>query len=74
MSSMDCDMEWLNLVIRGKIGWRKCPSCDADGIGLQSYNDEGDPCKADDPEARRETCTDCDGLAFIELPEMDTNK
>lgn len=65
MPSMLVDIRWLNHLIRGKIDVRKCPSCDKDGVEIQSYNDHGKPCSDDDPTAMRETCEDCKGLAYI---------
>lgn len=61
--------EYLNQVIRGIIKFRKCPNCDVDGIELQHYSGAtGEACKSDDPEAYRDFCQDCEGLAFIEIP------
>lgn len=65
---MDQETYYLNQVIRGKIQFRKCLNCDADGIELQSYDDSGNPCAGDHPDARRERCEDCRGLGFIQLP------
>jgi hypothetical protein len=59
---------YLNKVIRGKIQFRKCPNCDADGRELQSYDENGDPCSSENPTAERFWCEDCDGLGFIEIP------
>lgn len=61
---------YLNRVIRGKIQFRKCPSCDIDGIELQRYNSEtGEPCDPEDPDRMEpEPCRDCDGIGFIEIP------
>lgn len=64
------DTNWLNAVIRGKIEWRKCPTCDIDGVELQPYNEYGKPCTDADPTALRDICCDCEGLAFIEVPRI----
>ena len=61
--------EWLNYVIRGKVEWRKCPNCDADAIEFQSYDENGEPCENDAPTAFRESCDDCEGVGFIEIPK-----
>ena len=50
--SADC----LREVIQGKIEFRKCPNCDKEGIELQAYNDNDEPCNPDDKDAIRQTC------------------
>ena len=67
---MTQETEYLNLVIRGKIQFRKCPNCDVEGRELQCYDCYGEPCSHDDPNVNdfNEFCEDCDGLAFIEIP------
>lgn len=66
--SMQFEIDWVRDVISGKINFRKCPLCDKDGIEIQAYDDNGNPCASDHPEARHETCESCQGLAFIEIP------
>jgi hypothetical protein len=61
------DNEYLNQVIRGIIEFRKCPCCDNDGIELQAYDGNGDPCTAQTEGAWRDVCHDCEGLAFIQI-------
>lgn len=68
MSYEYVETKWLSQVIVGKITFRKCPNCDLQGIELQSYDDEGNPCQSDHEWAMRDTCENCRGLAFIENP------
>ena len=64
---MDQETNYLNQVIRGKIQFRKCPNCDANGVEILSYDDNGNPCDSNHPDAYRYTCEDCQGLGFIQL-------
>ena len=66
MSSQET--EYLNQVIRGIVKFRKCPSCDVDGIELQAYDYNGEPCPSDTVDSHRDDCEDCDGLGFIQIP------
>ena len=61
--------DYLREVIKGKVTFRKCPCCDNDGIEIQCYDDNGEPCTSDHPEARREVCENCYGVAFMEVCE-----
>lgn len=61
------DIEWVNRVIRGVVKFRKCPSCDVDGVGLIAYNEDGELAK-DGEESYRELCEDCNSLGFVEVP------
>lgn len=69
MKYTDCSNEWLREVIQGKITFRKCPSCDNEGIEIQSYDENGEPCNSDDETAQRYTCENCEGVAYIEIPQ-----
>lgn len=60
--------DYLREVIKGTIQFRKCPLCDADGIELQAYDEDGEPCDAGKEGAHRSDCESCDGVAFIEIP------
>ena len=53
--------------IRGVVTFRKCPSCDVEGVELVGYNEDGEPAK-DGEDNYRYLCEDCHGLGFIELP------
>ena len=66
MSNQYVSTEWLNLVIRGKVTFRKCPSCDKDGLELQYYNEDGDPCLSTEESAWRSMCEDCDGIGYLQ--------
>ena len=68
MKYTECSNEWLRGVINGEIRFRKCPTCDNNGIEHQAYNAEGTPCDADDDTAERYPCEKCDGIAYIEIP------
>ncbi len=59
--------EELNQIIRGIITFRKCPNCDNEGIELQYYDWDGEPCTKDADGAVRDVCEDCEGLAFIQV-------
>jgi hypothetical protein len=70
MTTFDIEAGYLRGVITGAINFRKCPSCDMEGVGLQCYSGEtGLPCLSDDPEAVRYECDVCHGVAYIEIPE-----
>jgi hypothetical protein len=64
----ECENDWLRAVISGEIRFRKCPTCDNDGVEHQAYDENGNPCSADDETAERHTCEKCKGVAYIELP------
>ena len=55
----------LNLLIRGKLDIRKCPSCDNDGIDIVAYDENGEPCDSLCDSATRYPCEDCGGIGFI---------
>lgn len=65
MKWFELSAEELRNIIIGKTLYRKCPLCDNDGDEIQAYDDEGEPCASDHPEAMRDTCQNCDGVAFI---------
>lgn len=56
----------LRSIIVGKTQYRKCLHCDVDGICIQAYDCDGNPCASDHPDAMRDICENCDGLAFVE--------
>lgn len=72
------EIDWLRDVILGKIEWRKCPSCA--GKGVEYYNGETGEVWSNmqDNEWKvkealgdnfyTETCENCKGLGFIEIP------
>ncbi len=62
------DDEYLNQVIRGIVTFRKCPSCDVEGVNLQAYDENGDACSSSEEDSHRDYCEDCGGLAYIQLP------
>ena len=64
----ECENDWLRGVINGEIRFRKCPTCDNEGIEHQAYDENGNPCSSDAETAERHTCEKCDGVAYIELP------
>jgi len=66
---IDMDSEYFRGVITGKIRYRKCPLCDNNGVEIQAYDDMGEPCQSDHPEAQRHPCEACDEVGFIEIPE-----
>lgn len=66
--SSDLENDYLRRIILGHINFRKCPACDNQGIGFQTWNESGEPCLPTDETAWRETCEECDGVAFIEIP------
>lgn len=66
-SSIYVTIDYLREVIAGKIHFRKCTLCDNNGLEIQAYDDDGNPCAHDHPEAERYVCEACGGLAFIEL-------
>lgn len=65
---IDCDSGWLRDVITGKIRFRKCPLCDPNGVEIQAYDENGEPCTSDHPEATRYKCENCDEVGFLEIP------
>lgn len=62
------DSAYMRGVINGTITFRKCPNCDSDGVEIQSYDDNGEPCKSADENATRYACDKCNGIGFIEIP------
>lgn len=68
---MDAETKYLNRIIRGKIQFRKCPSCDLEGKELIAYDENDLPCSPDQEGSIRYFCEDCRGLGFIELPFAD---
>jgi hypothetical protein len=68
MKYTECSNEWLRKVICGEITFRKCPTCDKNGVEYQCYNSNGDTCRPDDETAERSVCEKCDGIAYIATP------
>ena len=64
-----CENEWLRGVISGEIIFRKCPTCDNDGIEIQAFDENGLPCSLDAETAERRICEKCDGVAYIQRPK-----
>lgn len=65
MNWFQLSTEQLRNIIIGKTLYRKCPLCDNDGLEFQAINSDGNPCASDHPDAMRDICENCDGLAFI---------
>lgn len=70
MATIECDSDYLRCVINGNIRFRKCPQCDNEGMSLIAYNSDGDPCSSQEPDASKSECEACDGVAFIEIPDL----
>ena len=68
MSYIDCEIAWLRDVINGTIRFRKCPTCDNDGIEYQAFDENGEPCSSDTEDSMRHPCEKCLSLAYIEIP------
>jgi hypothetical protein len=64
----EVETDYLRGVITGKIQFRKCPQCDNEGIEIQAYGDDGNPCAPTAPDAFRYPCRACIGLGFVEIP------
>lgn len=69
----ECENDWLRAVISGEIRFRKCPTCDNEGIEYQAYDENGNACSSDAETAERHTCEKCDGVAYLQLPERKRN-
>lgn len=69
----ECENDWLRAVISGEIRFRKCPTCDNEGIEYQAYDENGNACSSDVETAERHTCEKCDGVAYLQLPERKRN-
>ncbi len=67
MPDLFCEIEWVRGVIDGTIKFRKCPNC-VDGLEIQAYDENGNPCTSDTPGATRCPCEKCDSLGYIEIP------
>jgi len=68
MNDITCTADWLRSVINGQTKFRKCPQCDNEGIEIQSYDENGQPCAADDKTAERYGCVNCGEVAYLEIP------
>jgi hypothetical protein len=71
-NGVNVDIDFLRAIILGKVQFRKCPCCDMEG--LIYFNDDDSPALASPKaewgdEYHSEDCENCDGLAFIQIPE-----
>lgn len=63
----DVEKEWLRDVILGKIKFKKCMKCDAEGY--EWWTEEGVPLHPSQASPDRDNsgqCEQCDGLGYVE--------